>query len=294
MNFLLPFIFLPIVFLIGINVPAYLEKSPVVGYISPGSPAYDSGFEINDKILSVNDKKVKTWRDANINFQSNPDSTINVEVERNGSIKDLELTTIASNEGIVNVGLAEPIEAKVGDVIPGSPAQKIGLQRGDKVVEINNQKVADWENMAEIIRKNANKEITLEVERDGKILDFKTTPEINPQSNQGAIGITLYRDEIIKKYGFFESLTKGVAEAANMVFEVTLIFFGFLFKLITGKIALSTAGKSIAGPLFIAKISGLAAESGIAQLISGYGYLIMSTSLIIGLIMSPFNLETSL
>jgi len=280
MNFLLPFIFLPIVFLIGINVPAYLEKSPVVGYVNPGSPAYDSGFEINDKILSINGKKVKTWRDANIYFQTNPDSTVKVEVERNGSIKDLELTTIASSEGIVNVGLAEPLEAKIGSVIPGSPAQKIGLQKGDKVVEINNQKVADWENMAEIIRRNANKEIILEVERDGKILDFKTTPEINPQSNQGAIGITLYREEIIKKYGFFESLTEGIAEAANMVFEVTFIFFGFLFKLITGKIALSTAGKSIAGPLFIAKISGAAAESGIAQLLQFTSFISINLAVI--------------
>ncbi len=280
MNFLLPFIFLPLVFFIGISVPAYLEKSPVVGYISPGSPAYESGFKINDKIISINGKKTTTWRDANIGFQSNPDSTVNVEVERGGFVKDLSLKTIASKEGIVNVGLAEPIEAKVGEVIPGSPAQKIGLQRGDKVVEINNQKIADWENMAEIIRQNANKEINLEIERDGKLLDFTTTPEINPQSNQGAIGITLYREEITKKYGIIESITKGVAEAAKMVIEVTVIFFGFLFKLVTGKIALSTAGKSIAGPLFIAKISGAAAESGIAQLLQFTSFISINLAII--------------
>jgi len=280
MNFLLPFIFLPLVFLIGINVPAYLEKSPVVGYISPGSAAYESGFKINDKIISINGKKTATWRDANIGFQSNPDSTINVEVERGGFVKDLSLKTIASREGIVNVGLAEPIEAKIGEVIPGSPAQKIGLQRGDKVVEINNQKIADWENMAEIIRQNANKEINLEIEREGKLLDFTTTPEINPQSNQGAIGITLYREEVTKKYGIIESITKGVAEAAKMVIEVTVIFFGFLFKLVTGKIALSTAGKSIAGPLFIAKISGAAAESGIAQLLQFTSFISINLAII--------------
>ena len=280
MNFLLPFIFLPLVFFIGISVPAYLEKSPVVGYISPGSPAYESGFKINDKIISINGKKTTTWRDANIGFQSNPDSTVNVEVERGGFVKDLSLKTVASKEGIVHVGLAEPIEAKVGEVIPGSPAQKIGLQRGDKVVEINNQKIADWENMAEIIRQNANKEINLEIERDGKLLDFTTTPEINPQSNQGAIGITLYREEITKKYGIIESITKGVAEAAKMIIEVTVIFFGFLFKLVTGKIALSTAGKSIAGPLFIAKISGAAAESGIAQLLQFTSFISINLAII--------------
>ena len=280
MNFLLPFIFLPLVFLIGINVPAYLEKSPVVGYVSPNSAAYESGFEVGDKIISVNGKKVDTWRDANIGFQSNPDSTINVEVERDGAMKDLSLKTVASKEGIVTVGLAEPIQARIGDVIPGSPAEKIGLQKGDTVVKVDNQKVADWENMAEIIRQNANKEISLEIDRDGKLLNFTTTPEVNPQTNQGAIGITLYRDEVTKKYGFVESIIKGVAEAANMIIEVTVIFFGFLFKLITGGISLSTAGKSIAGPLFIAKISGSAAESGLAQLLQFTSFISINLAII--------------
>ena len=280
MNFILPFFFLPIVFLVGIQVPAYLEKAPVVGYISPNSSAAEAGFKINDKIISIEGKKVKDWRDANIAFQSNPDTTLNVEVERNNEFKNLQLKTVATQEGVVAVGLAEPIPAKIGSVIPGSPAQKIGLQRGDQIVKINNQKITDWENMAGAIRGNADKQISIEVNRDGKLLNFQTTPDINPQTGQGAIGITLYREEITKKYGFIESITKGVAEAANMLIEVTVIFFGFLYKLITGKIALTTAGKSIAGPLFIAKISGTAAQSGLGQLLQFTSFISINLAII--------------
>ena len=280
MNFILPFFFLPIVFIVGIQVPAYLEKAPVVGYISPNSSATEAGFKINDRIISIEGKKVKDWRDANIAFQSNPDTTLNVEVERNNELKNLQLKTVATQEGVVAVGLAEPIPAKIGSVIPGSPAQKIGLLRGDQIVRINNQKITDWENMAGAIRGNADKQISIEVNRDGKLLNFQTTPEINPQTGQGAIGITLYREEITKKYGFIESITKGVAEAANMLIEVTVIFFGFLYKLITGKIALSTAGKSIAGPLFIAKISGTAAQSGLGQLLQFTSFISINLAII--------------
>ena len=280
MNFILPFFFLPIVFIVGIQVPAYLEKAPVVGYISPDSSAAKAGFKVNDKIISIDGKKVKDWRDANIAFQSNPDSILNVEVERNNEVKNLELSTMASQDGVVAVGLAEPIPAKIGSVIPGSPAEKIGLQRGDQIIKINNEKIADWENMARVIRNNANKEISLEIQRDGELLNFQTTPEINPQTSMGAIGITLYREEITKKYGVLESIVKGVSEAANMIIEVTVIFFGFLYKLITGKIALSTAGKSIAGPLFIAKISGTAAQSGLGQLLQFTSFISINLAII--------------
>ena len=275
MNFILP-----IVFLVGIQVPAYLEKAPVVGYVSPDSSAAEAGFKVNDRILSIDGKKVKDWRDANIAFQSNPDTTLKVEVERGNELRSLQLKTVATQEGIVAVGLAEPIPAKIGSVIQGSPAQKIGLQKGDQILKINNTKIVDWENMAQVIRKNAEKKISIEVDRQGKILNLQTTPEVNPQTGQGAIGITLYREEITKKYGFFESITKGVAEAANMIIEVTVIFFGFLFKLFTGKIALSTAGKSIAGPLFIAKISGTAAQSGLGQLLNFTSFISINLAII--------------
>lgn len=280
MNYLLPFLFVPIVFMVGINVPAYLEKTPIVGYISPNSPAEEAGFEIGDKIINTNGKQVKNWRDVNIVFQSNPDSIIKVEVERNGKNQNLSLIAEASSEGIVAVGLSEPLEAKIGDVIPGSPAEKIGLLKGDEILEINGIEIKDWDHMAKNIRENANKEISLVVKRDDKILNLKTTPETNPQTNQGAIGITLYREEIVKKYNFFESIYKGTQEAAKMVFEITFIFLGFLFKLITGKIALSTAGKSIAGPLFIAKISGSAAESGLAQLLQFTSFISINLAII--------------
>ncbi len=52
-----------------------------------------------------------------------------------------------------------------------------------------------------------------------------------------------------------------------MIIEVVTLLFGFLYKLVTGKIALGTAGKSLAGPILIAKVSGSAAETGIAPLL---------------------------
>lgn len=267
MNFLLPFVLLPIVFMIGISVPAYLERSPEIGQIAEGSPADEAGFQVGDKILQIDGNEVSNWREVNIQLQTNPDVVLDVEVDRNGEIVSIPIQAKASSEGLVALGFGEPVLAKVGGVMDGTPADKADLQRGDKILEIDGQPIKDWNEMASIIQQNPNKQLSMQIERGDDIFNIEITPESIGEDGAGAIGIQVYSDEIVKKYGFFEAIYRGIAEAFNMIIEVVVLLFGFLYKLITGKIALGTAGKSLAGPILIAKVSGAAAETGFAQLL---------------------------
>lgn len=267
MNFLLPFIFLPLVFMIGITVPAYLERAPEIGFINPESPAAEAGFQKGDMILEIEGSKIETWRDVNIAVQTNPDVEIDIKIDRDGAEQVIPVVAKASPEGVVAIGFSEPIPARVGGVVEGTPAASADLQRGDTITQIDGAPIKDWEHMASIIKQNAGNEITLTVDRAGESSQVQITPEALGEDGSGAIGIQIYSEEIVKKYGFFESIVKGVQEAFNMIIEVVVLLFGFLYKLVTGKIALGTAGKSLAGPILIAKVSGSAAESGIAQLL---------------------------
>jgi regulator of sigma E protease len=280
MNLALPFLFFPIIFMLGIGVAAYLEEPPVIGYVEPGSPASEAGFRKGDRIIKVDGKDVKTWRDTNIAFQSNPDALLDVEVKRDGQLKDLKLKAESSPEGIVAVGLAETLDARIGSVMVGSPAEKAGLKKGDRILAVNQTKITDWYQMASIIRGKANQEITLLVKRDNDEFKLKITPESLEETGQGAIGITPYREEIVKKHGFFASIIEGIKEAAGMIYEVTVLLFSFLYKLFTGKISLGTAGKSIAGPLLIAKVSGSAAEGGLASLLQFTSFISINLAII--------------
>jgi len=107
MNFILPFFFLPIAFLIGIQVPAYIEKTPIVDYVSPGSSAAEAGFKVNDKIISINGRKINNWRETIIVFQSNTDSTVNVEVKRDNDLKNIKLKITNVEDVIVSVGTSK-------------------------------------------------------------------------------------------------------------------------------------------------------------------------------------------
>ncbi len=267
MNFIIPFFFMPIVFMVGINVPAYLEKTPEIGFVRPDSPAQNAGFQKGDTIIKIKNKNVDNWQEVNFIFQSNPGSELNIEVNRDGVIESLDLKAEVSNDGLVDLGFRKPLNAVVGGVAPGQPAAKAGMKEGDKILAINSVTINNWDDMSDLIKQSEGSELDVKVERNNEDITIGLKPQLSSELGKYVIGIEPKIEEITKKYGFFESIIVGIKEAAVLTFTFTLAFFSFLAKLFTGGIALGVAGKSVAGPLMIAKISGAAAEAGLANLL---------------------------
>ena len=71
-----------------------------------------------------------------------------------------------------------PQGAYLVEVVPGSPAERVGLQENDIVTEINGTKLTEKEGLAELISKSAvGDEITLKVYRDGETTELKVKLE---------------------------------------------------------------------------------------------------------------------
>ncbi len=280
MNFAIVFILMPIAFMLGINVSDNSEKTPYVTHVQKDSPAEKSGFVPGDTILRVNGKEVETWRDLNIAVHTNPDSLLKIDVERGGEVKTLSLFAEAGPDGRVKTGLSMPMGTTVDQVDAAMPAYAAGIRSGDTIKSVNGTVVSDWNRMSEMISGSGGAPLDFTVEREKSEVSFRVTPRMDETLDRYVIGITPHGDYTVKKYGFFEAVVKGVLEAARMTVEITVLFFGFLFKLLTGKIALATAGKTVAGPLLIAKISGSAAQGGISNLLQFTSLISVNLALI--------------
>lgn len=68
------------------------------------------------------------------------------------------------------------ISNEIDNTIEGYAAQNIGLQSGDKIVEINNKKVNSKNDLDEILKKSNGEELNLKIKRQDNILEFKTKP----------------------------------------------------------------------------------------------------------------------
>jgi regulator of sigma E protease len=80
-------------------------------------------------------------------------------------------------------------DAVIGNMVVGLPADKAGLQVGDKVTAFDGRALTGWDDMASSIHRSPDHEVDLTIQRDGKTLDVKVTPQKDESGDKGVIGI---------------------------------------------------------------------------------------------------------
>lgn len=95
----------------------------------------------------------------------------------------------------------------VVEVAPNSPAQIIGLQPGDIVTRLGDDKIDSSDAMVIATKKYLEQEVTLTYIREGVELTSEVTPRANPPEGQGAIGFVMSHPEV--ELNFVQSI--GVA-----------------------------------------------------------------------------------
>ena len=111
----------------GINVP----QDTVIAKMLTTSPAYQAGLEVGDRILAVGGKPVAQLHQAVEALEQAPTGPVVLTIERKGRNQDLRIDPAQLKE--YRYGLAPP--TGVEKVLPDSPAEKAGIQKGDRVVQ---------------------------------------------------------------------------------------------------------------------------------------------------------------
>lgn len=156
-----------------------------------------------------------------------------------------------------------PVEAVVGDVVSGSPAAKAGLQVGDRIVGADGAAVADWEAWVSYVRARPDVQISVDVDRDGKTLNLRMTPE-RKVDNQGKpfglVGIGVKPPEIppemLRKQHF--NVFTAVVPALQQTWKTTVFTLDSMKKMVLGLIS----HKNLSGPITIAKVATASAKVG--------------------------------
>jgi regulator of sigma E protease len=279
MNLILPFILMPLVFMIGRQEPKYLRQTPTIIGVQADTPAAKAGFEKGDLIVQVDGDDVVSWDRVLKNIAKPAGSEIKFKVKRGNEEIEKTVQLTAAEGGGAYVGI-EPIfffdmDPVVGAFQPGSPAEKAGLQVGDRVVAINGQPVADWPAMADKVNASQGKELLLTVSRNGETKELKATPIHNAELKKYVIGVAKGSSpENYQKltYGFVDAFKKGVRE--------NVMLFGLTFKVLKDLVTLKASYKDLGGPVRIAQISAKAAEQGLGNFL----YLLAFLSIQLGVL----------
>jgi regulator of sigma E protease len=252
-------------FMIGYGVDAVLRDRPVIGSVQAGSPAAAAPLLPGDEILSIDGAPKKDWEDALVAIVIRPDRALQVRVRRGAEEKEFTIrsTSVASREGMGQIGVSPLV--RIGQVVPGSPAERAGLRADDGVLAVGGKPVASFGDIPGLLASSPAGPVSLQILRDGAVVDVSVTPE------NGRIGIT--NKTIVRKLGFVEAVREAFLATWNLVRQTFQILEGLVTASISPKAALS-------GPLGIAKASGDAARSGAPALL----FLVATLSVSVGIL----------
>jgi len=265
MNLLLPLLLMPLVYVVGIELPAYLDQPAVVGWVEEDTPAERAGFRPGDTIVRIQNEEISTWEKAKILFASNPNRPLQVEFVREGERLRREITPESLGYAGGYTGLVQERPARIGGVSPGLPAEKAGLRAGDRILSIDGTPIRYWDQMAEIIRAHPEEPLVIEFNRDDETFSVTVRPVRDPESETGLLGIAYQEKTVFKRYGLWKSVQNGIRDVGRS-FVLTFYVLG---KLFTGGLSIETLG----GPILIAKMTGDAARVGLASLLSFVAFL---------------------
>ena len=168
-------------------------------------------------------------------------------------------------------GVAEPVGPVVEQVFDNTPAQKIGLQKGDIIRKIDDKPIRTWDDLIAIIHHSAGKELNIEWERNGEILSAKVVPIKDEIQNIGLIGFSPKSE--IKPVGLFRAIKLGAVRS----WELTALLGRSLKLIFTGTVSV---GEGLAGPVRIAQMAGESAKSGFGNLMMFAALLSLNLGLI--------------
>jgi regulator of sigma E protease len=257
-NILLAIGVLTIVLYSGVEMPAYLDKEPVIGAIIENSPASKVNIKPGDKILTINNQKVNNWEDLTLIISTSPNKNLKISLERKGTIIKTNLTPEAvPPRDIGYAGLVHPIPPLVENLQPGFPAEKAGLINGDLILKIDDIPVTHFYDLHSIIQGKKGQALNFTIKRKDKIF----TIPIKPIRYDGTfrIGVEVPWQTKIKKL----DLPHAFKESLRRNYRMTFLTIEVLEGLISRKLSL----RALSGPIDIARFSGAAARMGIIPLL---------------------------
>ncbi len=255
-NIVLAIFLFAFVYMIGIKEPAYMNEPVVVGYVEKGSFAEKAGIKPFDKILAIDGKPVKNWKEFTITIGMKAGKSVVLTIERNGE-KIFAPITVPENITKDSIGISPIIKPVIGKVLPNTPAEKAGLKEGDIILAFNGKPVKTWFEFVKLIGDlKEQKPINLTIKRGQNIFTVNIVPEYNETLKKYVVGISPKMETITVKYPFMEAVKKGFEKT----WELTVAIYDVIKGLITGEVSIKTLG----GPIAIAQFSGQALESGLA------------------------------
>ncbi|MBN2809099.1 MAG: RIP metalloprotease RseP [Deltaproteobacteria bacterium] len=164
------------------------------------------------------------------------------------------------------------LSSVIGEVNYEMPAYSAGFQAGDKIISIDGQAIADWEQLSAAVRASGGRELEITFVRGSEQLTLRVVPKRIENKNMFGenvisyvIGVTASGATEIKHYQPGEALLQGLSETWKVAYLTVVGFIKMIERVVPAK--------DLGGPIMIAQMAGQHAKAGILSLLYFMGII---------------------
>ncbi len=271
------------------------DVTPVIRNIETDGPAYSAGLQKGDRIVSINGMPVESWYDIDKAMDRNEDRVLDIRAQRGATLVDARVAPERKtgknlfNDEVTYYGIGifgyPDRAAVVGSVTAGSPAEKGGLKKGDRVVSINGRSIENWQAMSESIAASEGKPLEVKTLRGETTLELTLKPDLQEVKNalgqtetRYLIGVSSAGVDIPEADKFVKRLNPLAAfeESLHRTWFVVEISVVGVVKIIKGAIPKDNLG----GPIMIAQMAGEQAKAGVGKLIQFIAFISINLAIL--------------
>jgi regulator of sigma E protease len=277
-NFLFAILAYTLMYMMGVT-----GMKTLVGEITPQSLAEQAGFRTGYEIMAVNEQPTKRWESvvqATLHHLLNEEKTVRYSIQdERGYQRDLTLSLegltvddLAAGEFFKKLGFypfRPPLPPIMGDIVPGSAAEKGGLKPGDKIIALDDKPINDWGDFATYVNEHPDQYIQAEIERHQQRLFLTLKPD--NVDGKGRMGV--YSPFFTKeRYNLWEAFTQSLVKT----WEISELTIRVMIKMLTWQVSY----EHISGPISIAEFAGKSAQIGLSAFLSFLGLVSVSLGVI--------------
>lgn len=165
-----------------------------------------------------------------------------------------------------------------GGIIADSPAAAAGFKAGDRVLTIDGKPIDSWSEMVMTIRDAEGRELAMAVDRQGKTLTLRVTPQIKTFKN-------LYgENETVPVVGVMQGnvLVYKPIDGSSLLFalEETWLRSKMVVKGFVSIIERLVPAKAIGGPIMLAQLIHQGAQSGVFDVLALAAFISINLAII--------------
>jgi regulator of sigma E protease len=257
MNIMLAIALLTGVYMVHYEYPAVLDEPAVVGWVTPNTPAEKAGIQRGDRIVRVEEIENPNWEQVDVKDALSPNQPLKFGIERDGKVVEKMLTPepFGPNQYGAMGWVPQESSVTLTTVEPGMPAEKAGLQVGDRLISANGQEIPALAALVQLLNRTKDQPLEMVVLRNNQKLNFTVKPVLAPasaaQESGYRIGIASVLTKVVK-LNFSDALNRSLSDNKKSSF----LILELLQKMVQRKVSM----RQVDGPIGIGSAVGAAAR----------------------------------